>query len=199
MKNKMKTIRTKTTWMLGMLLIALSTSFTSCSNDDDNSSSVSLIEAHNLPGTYNIEISSAFMGSTPIASGTHQATMTNEGNGILRLQFGGFNTPPMPFVMDVDVQMTFSESDQKLIVHNVDGNSYFDANVPTGVELDPNSLPPGLELPPETLENGLHSNGNSIVSGEYKMVEETMQFDLDIDPAIGLPIIVTIQTIEKLN
>lgn len=195
----MKTVRTKTTWMLGILLIAITTSFTSCSNDDDNASSVSLIEAYNLPGTYNIEISSAFMGSTPIASGTHQATMTDEGNGILRLQFGGFNTPPMPFVMEVDVQMTFSESDQKLIVHNVDGNSYFDANVPPGVELDPNSLPPGLELPPEALENGLHSNGNSIVSGEYKMIEETMQFDLDIDPAIGLPIIITIKTIEKIN
>lgn len=199
MKNKMKTIRTKKIWILGILLIGLSPSFTSCSNDDDGPSSVSLIEEYNLPGTYSIEISSAFMGNTPIASGTHQAVMTNEGNGILRLQFGGFNTPPMPFVMSVDVQMTFNKSNQKLIVHNVDGNSYFDANVPPGVEIDPNNLPPGLELPPEALENGLHSNGNSIVSGEYKMLDGTMQFNLDIDPAIGLPIIINIKTIEKLN
>lgn len=195
----MKTIYPKNKYILGIFLALLSTSFIACSSDDNEPSSISLIDEYNLPGIYSIEISSAFMGNTPIASGTYEAIMTNEGNGILRLQFSGFNTPPMPFLMSVDAQMTLSKSAQKLIVHNVDGNSYFDANVPSGVEIDPNNLPPGLELPPDALENGLHSNGNSLVIGEYKMLDGTMQFDLDIDPAIGLPIIINIKTIEKLN
>lgn len=197
----MKTIRKKMLRISGVLLVAFATCLTSCSDDDDAKelSSAELIQQYALPGTYSIQISSSFMGNTPISAGTHQAVLTDEGNGVLRLKFGGFNTPPMPFVMAVDARMTLSSSGQQLIVHNVNGKSFFDADVPPGQTLNPDNLPPGLDLPAEALQNGLHSNGNSTISGTYQLAGEEVQFDLTLDPAVGLPVVISITALEKLD
>lgn len=191
MKTKIKTISNKL-FRMPLALLAITIFFTSCSSDDDGGNK-NLIDTYDLPGTYTIEIASSFMGSTPVASGTHQATFTDEGGGVLRLQFGGFNIPPMPFMMSVDASFTLSKSEQKLIVHNVDGQSFFDADVPPGQTIDPNNLPPGLQLPAGALQNGLHSNGNSTISGEYNI--DTNTFNLTLDPAVGLPIMISIKTL----
>lgn len=196
MKKEVKTICKKMMRISGIFFIAISVCLVSCSDDDNSKGNMNLISQYDLSGTYNIEINPSFMGNTSVATGTHQAVFTDEGNGVLRLQFGGFNAPPMPFVMAVDVQMKFNESGEKLIVNNVEGKGFFDANVPPG-GIDPNSLPPGINIPQDAIQNGLHSNGASSISGEYN--KETKQFQLQIDPAVGLPIIVNVKTTEKID
>src|SRR5690606_37844535 len=103
MKKEMKTVYQKMTRISAILFIAMSVCLVSCSDDDDKGNT-ELIQKHDLPGTYNVEISPSFMGNIAIVTGQHQAVFTDEGNGVLRLQFGGFQAAPMPFMMSVDVQ-----------------------------------------------------------------------------------------------
>jgi len=79
----------------------------------------------------------------------------------------------------------------------VEGKGFFDADVPPGQTIDPSNLPPGIQLPDGALQDGLHSEGNSSVSGKYLVDEQT--FELQIDPAVGLPIIINVKTTEKLD
>jgi len=109
MKKEVKTICKKMIRIPGILFIAMSVCLVSCSDDDDKApGSAELIQKHDLPGTYSIEISPSFMGGIPVSSGTYEAAITNEGDGVLRLNFGGFQALPMPFVMSADVQFTLS-------------------------------------------------------------------------------------------
>lgn len=166
----------------------------SCSKDDDNIGE-DLIEQYDLVGNYNFNVTPTLMGGNVVTKGTIYGVITDEGNGVLRLRFNGFHASPMPFEMSVDVQFTVTESSSGLLVHAVEDKGYFDADPPAG-GVDPDAET-GFEIPDEAQEQGLHSNGKSIISGVYK--NETKQLDFELDPAIGLPVIVKIQTIQKLN
>ncbi|MGV8093674.1 MAG: hypothetical protein AB2L24_17585 [Mangrovibacterium sp.] len=198
---KVKRIFKRMIGVPGLLLLLFYVGLSSCSKEVEEENSASLIKKYGLAGKYRFQVIPTLMGTVPMTTGTIDGTLTDEGNGVLRLRFTRFNAPPMPFNMTVDLQMTFTESSRGLHVHNVEGKSFFDADPPEGVdEIDPDDVPGGMEIPSEALKEGLHSNGKSVVSGEYKPAPDgTMQFDLELDPAVGLPVIIRIETLKKLN
>lgn len=175
--------------LLGGLMLS------SCSKEDDDTSSSTLIKQYGLTGKYRFMIVPTIMGTVPVTAGTVDGTITEESNGVLRLRFKGFRASPMPFEMTVDAQFTITESANGLTVHNVDGKGFFDADPPEG-GANPDD-DPGFQIPEESLEKGLHSNGNSKISGVYK--NSTKQMELELDPAVQLPVIIKINTVQKLN
>lgn len=195
--NKKETMNTKTYKkfaLLPLLMLLLGgLMLNSCSKEDDDTSSSTLIKQYGLTGKYRFSVSPAMAGIV-VATGTVDGTIIEEGNGVLRLRFSGFQASPMPFEMSVDTQFTVTETPNGLMIHNVNGKSYFDANPPAG-GADPNDN--DWNLPPEALEQGLHSNGNSIVNGVYK--NSTKKLELELDPAVQLPVKIKINTVQKLN
>ncbi len=191
----MKTIVKKWFSIPGLLLLLCTLGFNSCSEEDETVDSATLIKRYGLVGAYTFSVS-PLLGGIAVTTGTINGTITDEGNGVLRLVYSGFQASPMPFAMSVDVQMTLSESSKGLTVHNVDGKGFFDADPPD----DPSSVGDVWELPEEALAQGVHSGGASVISGEYKAATDgNMQFDLVLDPAVNLPVTISIKTIKKLN
>ena len=89
-------------------------------------------------------------------------------------------------------------------VENIGGD--FDADLPEGESvIDPNDVPDGIEIPEDALTKGIHSNGKSSISGSYKMMDnlyntqQAMNFDLNLEPNVGLPVVVNIRTNRKVK
>lgn len=176
-----------------------------CSKDKaEKMNSAALIERYDLAGNYKIQITPRMMGTTPVATGIHDAELIDEGNGVLRLYFTGFKTSPMPFVMSVNMRMKLHKgSGEEIVVENLGGD--FDADLPGGQSaIDPDDAPPGIQLPEQALAEGFHSNGASEIEGKYKRIEngdgeQQMNFDWELHPNISLPVTVQIKTLYKLS
>jgi len=172
----------------------------SCSKEDEDTGGSTLIKQYGLTGQYRFQVIPTMMGTIPIATGTVDGAVSDEGNGILRLRFNGFRANPMPFEMSVDASFTISETAKGLLVQNVEGKSFFDADPPAG-GADPDK-DPGFEIPEEALKKGLHSNGKSKLTGTIDKNPNgsgAMQYDLKLDPAVSLPVVVIIKSVQKLN
>ncbi|MGO3654850.1 MAG: hypothetical protein ACTJFN_10825 [Sphingobacterium sp.] len=183
-----------------LMLLGCGLMLSSCSKEGEDIGGSTLIKQYGMTGKYRFQVIPAMMGTIPIATGTVDGTVTDEGNGILRLRFTGFRASPMPFEMSVDSRFSVTETSKGLMVHNVDGKGYFDANPPAD-GFDPDD-DPGFEIPDEALEQGLHSNGNSKISGVFEKNPNgsgTMQYDLKLDPGVALPVVVVIKSVQKLN
>lgn len=188
----------KLTYFLFFLLSGLM--LFSCSKEDEDTGGSTLIKQYGLTGQYRFQVIPTMMGTIPIATGTVDGTVSDEGNGILRLRFNGFRANPMPFEMSVDASFTISETAKGLLVQNVEGKSFFDADPPVG-GADPD-VDPGFEIPEEALKKGLHSNGKSKLTGTIDKNPNgsgAMQYDLKLDPAVSLPVVVIIKSVQKLN
>lgn len=192
-----------TKWMGILLMLMITVFFVGCSKNDDVKDSATLIKEYNLAGNYKVEITPKLMGTTAVTTGKHNAELTDEGNGVLRLRYSGFRAAPMPFEMSVDLKMSVKLiSNDKLEIVNIGGD--FDADLPKGTGvINPDDMPNGITLPDEALKNGLHSNGKSTISGKYHKISgsnnESMNFEWEVEPNIGLPIIISIVTISKIN
>lgn len=172
----------------------------SCSKEDEDTGGSTLIKQYGLTGQYRFQVIPTMMGTIPIATGTVDGRVSDEGNGVLRLRFNGFRANPMPFEMSVDASFTISETAKGLLVQNVEGKSYFDADPPAG-GADPD-VDPGFEIPEEALKKGLHSNGKSKLTGTIDKNPNgsgAMQYDLKLEPAVSLPVVVIIKSVQKLN
>ncbi len=188
----------KLTYFLFFLLSGLM--LFSCSKEDEDTGGSTLIKQYGLTGQYRFQVIPTMMGTIPIATGTVDGTVSDEGKGVLRLRFNGFRANPMPFEMSVDASFTISETAKGLLVQNVEGKSYFDADPPAG-GADPD-VDPGFEIPEEALKKGLHSNGKSKLTGTIDKNPNgsgAMQYDLKLDPAVSLPVVVIIKSVQKLN
>lgn len=188
----------KLTYFLFFLLSGLM--LFSCSKEDEDIGGSTLIKQYGLTGQYRFQVIPTMMGTIPIATGTVDGTVSDEGNGVLRLRFNGFHANPMPFEMSVDASFTISETAKGLLVQNVEGKSFFDADPPAG-GADPD-VDPGFEIPEEALKKGLHSNGKSKLTGTIDKNPNgsgAMQYDLKLDPAVSLPVVVIIKSVQKLN
>ncbi|WP_433896380.1 hypothetical protein [Sphingobacterium mizutaii] len=188
----------KLTYFLFFLLSGLM--LFSCSKEDEDIGGSTLIKQYGLTGQYRFQVIPTMMGTIPIATGTVDGTVSDEGNGVLRLRFNGFRANPMPFEMSVDASFTISETAKGLLVQNVEGKSFFDADPPAG-GADPD-VDPGFEIPEEALKKGLHSNGKSKLTGTIDKNPNgsgAMQYDLKLDPAVSLPVVVIIKSVQKLN
>lgn len=186
------------------MLLATLFLFTNCSKELEDLNGASIIEQQNLAGKYIIQISPKLMGLAAITTGEHEAELIHEGDGILRLKFSGFREKPMPFQMSVDIRMRAKPgSNGGLLIENIGGD--FDADLPDGVDvIDPNDAPDGIEIPEDALVNGLHSNGQSTITGKYHMIntpngKDAMNFDWQLQPNVGLPVVVAIQTKRKIK
>ena len=172
----------------------------SCSKEDEDTGGSTLIKQYGLTGQYRFQVIPTMMGTIPIATGTVDGTVSDEGNGVLRLRFNGFRANPMPFEMSVDASFTISETAKGLLVQNVEGKSFFDADPPAdGADPDVDT---GFEIPEEALKKGLHSNGKSKLTGTIDKNPNgsgAMQYDLKLDPAVSLPVVVIIKSVQKLN
>ncbi len=169
----------------------------SCSKEDDTISSAALIEQYNPMGTYTFSVSPT-MGGATVTTGTVKGSITNEGNGVLRLVFSGFQASPMPFSMQVDVQFALDLSGNNIIINPKEGKGFFSAMPPENTT-SVNDNPMLGNLPEYALENGLYSEGKSIISGFYKPDKNgDMQFELTLNPAVELPVIVKITSLNKL-
>lgn len=189
------------TWFLTFFL---SLAFIGCSDELEELDGATLIQQHELAGKYKVQITPKMMGLAAITSGEHDAELINEGDGVLRLKYSGFREPPMPFEMSVNVLMRVKPGPNgELILENIGGD--FDADLPEGVSvIDPNDAPPGIEIPEDALANGIHSNGKSSISGVYKMLTgkdgtEAMNFEWNLEPNVGLPVVVNIRTNSKIE
>ncbi|MFV0541493.1 MAG: hypothetical protein ACK5MZ_09705 [Aestuariibaculum sp.] len=186
------------------LLLILFLSFTGCSNDLEDVDGAMLIEQYDLAGRYKVQITPKMMGLAAITSGEHDAELINEGDGVLRLKFSGFQREPMPFEMSVDVKMRVKPGpNSELILENIGGD--FDADLPEGTSvINPDDIPGGIEVPEDALANGIHSNGKSSISGVYKMLTnidgtEAINFEWNLEPNVGLPVVVNIRTNSKIE
>lgn len=188
----------KLTYLLLLLLSGLM--LFSCSKEDEDTGGTTLIKQYGLTGQYRFQVIPTMMGTIPIATGTVDGIVSDEGNGVLRLRFNGFRANPMPFEMSVDASFTISETAKGLLVQNVEGKSFFDADPPAG-GADPDG-DPGFEIPEEALKIGLHSNGKSKLTGTIDKNPNgsgAMQYDLKLDPAVSLPVVVIIKSVQKLK
>jgi hypothetical protein len=187
-----------------VMTLVLGLVFTRCTDELDELDGAALIESYNIPGKYKVQITPLMLGLIPVTTGEHDAELINEGDGVLRLIFSGFNKDPMPFEMSVDILMQITPgANGTLIVENIGGD--FDANLPEGeVTIDPDDIPEGIEIPDDALISGLHSNGDSTISGEYIITDnedgtQSGYFDWVLVPNVGLPVTVGIKTNNKIE
>ncbi|WP_312137077.1 hypothetical protein [Sphingobacterium sp.] len=174
--------------------------FSSCSKNDDDVGGDTLIKRYGLTGKYRFQVTPTMMELFPVTTGSIDGTVTDEGNGVLRLRFSKFRANPMPFDMTVDAQFTVAETAKGLKIHNVEGTGYFDADPPAGGTKPGEN--PGFEIPEEALQQGLHSNGKAKITGLFEKNPDgsgSMQYDLKLDPGVALPVVVMIKSIQKLN
>lgn len=184
--------KTKSTYCIFFLLAAL---LLSCNKDKDEVDGKALIQKYNLAGTYSAQITPAYMGTTPMASGEHIVYLEDAGNGQLRLHYEKFRAEPMPFEMTVDITMTVKQGPGNTVV--LEGSKgTFKAEPPNGEEIDPDDLPDGIQLP-EGSEGGLFSD-QAAVSGIFAEVEKdgrkAWRYDLKLTPGVPLPIEILIYT-----
>lgn len=178
------------------ILLFLLLGFGSCSKENEDLNSADLIQRYGLAGAYTFQVTPLAMGLSPVTSGTINGLITHEGNGVLRLVYSGFQEAPMPFAMSVDIQFTVRESPKGLSVEHVPGKGYFNADKPdNGIPIDDI-----WELPPDAVKEGVHSNGKSITTGDIlNLGKEKQQFDLKLDPAVNLPVAISIRTLKKIH
>lgn len=198
----MNTLKLHLSFALITLLILLFGTFllSSCSKDVDEIKPKTLFEQYDLLGKYRFRVTPLMMGTMPITTGKIDGTITDEGNGILRLRYNKFRANPMPFEMTVDLQFTITEKENEFTVHNVEGKSFFNAD-PPAEGVGPIDIP-GIELPPGAEHQGLKSNGKSKISGFIKKTvdpSDSIKFNLKLDPAVGLPVVISILSLEKLD
>ena len=186
------------------VFLALFLSLTGCKDELEDIEGARLIQEYNLAGRYKIQITPKMMGIFAVTSGEHDAEFIDEGDGVLRLKFTGFKKDPMPFEMSVDILMLIKPGAKGgLRVENIGGD--FDADLPEGKSvIDPNDAPDGIEIPKDALTKGIHSNGGSFISGNYKMMDnpdntQAMNFDLNLEPNVGLPVVIAIRTNRKVK
>lgn len=207
-----KKVKTLAYQKLLLILVVSSFAFFSCNKDAEQIDGAALIKKYELAGNWKIMVSPKLMGIVPMTTGTVDGTITDEGNGIIRLAFDRFQEAPMPFQMTVRLRMKAKAGPQgELILENVaDGHQTFDADPPIGSDgVSPDDAPPGIEIPDGALEKGLHSNGISSVSGVCRYEQATtvkgvtykagMRLILNLDPNVGLPVVVAITTLEKIK
>lgn len=195
----------KTTKRHGIFIMLLATLFlfTNCSEELDDLNGASIIEQQNIAGKYIVQITPMLMGMAPMTTGEHEAELIHEGNGVLRLKFSGFREKPMPFEMSVDIRMKAKPgSEGGMLIENIGGD--FDADLPKGVDvINPDDAPDGIQIPEEALKSGLHSKGASEITGKYRKMtingKEAMNFDWKLNPNVGLPVVVAIQTKRKIK
>ncbi len=187
------------------LVLVFSVILVGCSDTLEDLDGAALIRKHKLVGTYKVQITPKMMGIAAVTTGEHNAEISDEGNGVLRLKFSGFQKKPMPFEMSINMLMRVKPGPNgALRIENMGGD--FDADLPEGeTVIDPNDVPEGIEVPEDALVNGLHSNGASSISGDYKMMKDldgkgaSMNFDLNLEPNVGLPVVVSIRTNKKIK
>lgn len=187
--------RIKNTLWIGVLI---SLQFVSCSKDKNEANGDAIIKKYNLAGTYIAQITPAYMGTTPMASGAHTVQFQDLGNGELRMYFEKFRAEPMPFEMTADITMKVEKGVNNLVAFE-GANGVFRAEPPNGQSIDPNDIPDGIKLP-EGSENGLSSR-QATVLGTYAEIEKegqkTLRFDLKLTPGVPLPIEILIYTKNK--
>ncbi len=179
-----------------ILYLASSIIIFSCKKNKEESSD--LVQEFGLSGIYNAQITPAFMGTTPMASGEHTINIEDAGNGKIRLHYNKFREPEMPFEMTVDITMTVKRgSGNTLVLEGKDG--LFRADPPDGEEINPDDIMPGIQLP-DGAEKGLKSN-QATIKGSYGEIEKhgvkAMRFDLDLTPGVPLPVQILIYTKTK--
>ncbi len=183
----------------GILALTFGLLFQSCKKDEINNEQI--IEEYGLTGNFIFEVKPTLvLGNTVLTKGEIEGLVTHEGNGVLRLRFAKFNASPMPFEMTVDLQMTLLDRKDFIQVNNLKGKSNFIAIKPEDSgDINPDDVPGGFELTEEQLKNGISSKGNSEVKGTIKKLEDgNIQYDLTLDPKVGLPITIKIKSVRKL-
>lgn len=177
--------------LLGMLVL-------SCSKDNDGMDGKELILKYNLAGSYSAQITPAFMGTNPVASGEHTIYFDDLGNGRLRLHFEKFQAGVMPFEMTVDIVMNVKKGPAHTVLFE-GSNGTFKAEPPNGETVDPEDFPDGIQLP-DGAEGGLSST-QATISGSYGEIEKegqrALRYDLTLTPGIPLPIEILIYTNAK--
>ncbi|MEA4917402.1 hypothetical protein [Proteiniphilum sp.] len=188
-------IKRKYTYWLGLFFGLV---LISCSKDNDGMDGKELIQKYDLAGTYTAQITPAFMGTNPVASGEHTIYFDDLGDGRLRLHFEKFRVGSMPFEMNVDIVMNVKEGSGNTVLFE-GSNGTFKADPPNGGEIDPDDLPDGIQLP-DGAEAGLYSN-KATISGAYGEIEKNGQkalhYDLKLIPGVALPIEILIYTKAK--
>ncbi|PCH73164.1 MAG: hypothetical protein COB98_11005 [Flavobacteriaceae bacterium] len=186
------------------LFLFILLSLTGCNKELEDIDGETLIEQYQLSGRYKIQITPKMMGIAAITTGAHDAILTHEGGDVLRLKFTGFQKSPMPFKMSVDILMRIKPGPKgSLRIENIGGD--FDADLPEGASvINQDDLPPGMEIPEDALVNGLHSNGDSFIAGVYEKMEtptgeKLLNFNWNLDPNVGLPVVINIKTIKKME
>lgn len=179
------------------MVLFLGIAMLSCKKNNGNDAQ-SLIEKHGLAGTFIAQITPAFMGTNPMASGEHTVHFDDLGNGKLRMHFEKFQAAPMPFEMTVDITLNVTAGPNNTVIFE-GKNGTFRAEPPNGEEIDPNELPDGIQLP-EGSEGGLSSDQASI-EGQFAQISKDGQtvwrYDLNLTPGLPLPIQILIYTKHK--
>lgn len=181
-------------------MLLLLTVMTACKKDDKAASAPELIRKYELAGRYAAQISPVFMGTMPMASGTHELLVEDLGDGRIRLFFDKFQEAPMPFMMSVDINLSVKDGGSNTLT--LEGaNGSFRADPPEGGSIDPDDMLPGIQLP-EGAEGGMASSQASI-KGTYSLLEKegttAMRFNLTLTPGLPLPIEILIYTKQKLQ
>ncbi|MGC4233553.1 MAG: hypothetical protein QM594_11290 [Niabella sp.] len=170
----------------------------SCSKDKDELDGKGLIQKYSLAGSYAAQITPAFMGTNPVASGEHTVYIDDMGDGRLRLHYEKFRAEPMPFEMTVDIILNVKQGPNNTLL--LEGNKgIFKADPPNGEAIDPDDMPGGIQLP-EGSEGGLSSD-QATISGSYGEIEKDGQnawrYELKLTPGVPLPIEILIYTKNK--
>ncbi|MFV0248673.1 MAG: hypothetical protein ACK5H1_06915 [Tenacibaculum sp.] len=186
------------------IFILLFSSFIGCNKELEDLNGETLIIQRELAGSYKVQITPKLLGLAAVTTGEHDAELIHEGGDVLRLKYTGFRREPMPFEMSVDILMRIKPSvNNELSVENIGGD--FDADIPEGQSvIDPDDAPPGIEIPEDALINGLHSNGKSSITGKYQLMDnpdgtQAMNFNWELHPNVGVPVIVSIRTNKKIK
>ncbi len=187
----------KSTKFLAMVLLS-SITVLSCKKEGQDSIPDPVV-IQTMTGSFSAQITPAFMGTNPMATGEHTVHITDLGKGQLRLKFDQFQAAPMPFEMTVDLVMSVTNgpSNSKLLEGK---NGSFQAIPPNGGSIDPNTIPGGIQLPPGA-EKGLSSD-KATVSGVFAEIEKDgekkWRYELKLSPGVPLPIEILIYSKNKL-
>lgn len=180
------------------MLLASISMFSCKKGEQDNTPDPAAIQS--MTGSFSTQITPAFMGTSPMATGEHTIHISDLGNGQLRLKFDKFQAAPMPFEMTVDIVMSVTNgpANSKLLTGK---NGSFKAVPPNDGSIDPNTIPRGIQLPPGA-ENGLSSD-KATLSGVFAEIEKDgekkWRYDLQLSPGVPLPIEVLIYSKNKLH
>lgn len=187
-------------WIMPSVLILISLlSFNACKKDNKLSSQ-EIIEKYALSGLYEFRVSPTIVFTdSPLAQGKAEVNISHDGQGNLRLQFDDFQAGVMPFIMSVDIKMKAYESKNSIELRSIAGENNFIAQLPDGsTGIDPDDTPGGIVVPEDALNKGLHSQGKSVAKGTIVVKNGNPTFTIDLEPNVGLPLVIKLKSLEKL-